>query len=220
VHHRRAARRVAPALLGVATLELEKHAPRNTLNERPRAGGGHALCELDPCDPMPFSEILSSVALTYASSEFLYGSKARGAAGLGGVCLIQLAGWATTLHFSITTALPRNIPLVLKVPIVALLFTAALWVDCGRYTKLDVNTFAKELGSTILLFVPIFPWVAIIISFFFFLAVSVLDFVGLPVDFLNWPIYYGTLYGPFSLVYMRVKRRISQRPVLPRARSG
>ena len=40
----------------------------------------------------------------------------------------------------------------------------------------------------------------------FFVLVTICDLIHVDPNFLQWPIYYGTLYGPFSVVYWKVKK--------------
>ena len=42
----------------------------------------------------------------------------------------------------------------------------------------------------------------------FLFVVSAFERLGWATDVLNLPIYYGTLYGPFSWIYWTVKRRV------------
>jgi hypothetical protein len=49
---------------------------------------------------------------------------------------------------------------------------------------------------------------AVLISFIFMFVISIWDFLKLPEEWLQWPIYYGTLYGPFVYVYCTVKRQV------------
>jgi hypothetical protein len=104
-----------------------------------------------------------------------------------------------------------------KIIVAALLYVIVLYYDCRRvHTTLLVATFLKQVGVSFLYVLPVYPFLAVLVSFGFLFVITVFEFLHLNEDILNWPIYYGTLYGPFSLVYWRVKQKIVQeKTVLP-----
>jgi Ca2+/Na+ antiporter len=55
---------------------------------------------------------------------------------------------------------------------------------------------------------PIYPIMAILISVGFLVIISAFELFHVATNILNRPIYYGTLYGPFSYIYYHVKRDI------------
>jgi hypothetical protein len=60
------------------------------------------------------------------------------------------------------------------------------WSD-QYFLKLLVQSFCRLL--------PIYPFLAVIISFGFLFVITVFERLHLPMEILNMPIYYGTLYG-------------------------
>lgn len=153
---------------------------------------------------MPVVEIATSCLLTYASSEYLYGSKRRCLRAAWVVIGLQLLEALLRLQFSVS--LPHLPPRLwpLKVILVASTFVGTLWIDCSRVRRPEPRAFAAELWRACLYLAPVFPWVAILISCGFMVLIGLFDFVGLPTRVLNIPIYYGTLYGPFAIVYHQV----------------
>jgi hypothetical protein len=96
-----------------------------------------------------------------------------------------------------------------KVVLIMTLYVVALYADCRRSCpSLRLQDFAKRIGVAFCHVLPVYPLLAIAISFGFLLLINLFEFLRLPLELLNWPIYYGTLYGPFSLIYWDVKRRI------------
>jgi hypothetical protein len=168
---------------------------------------------------MPIPEILTSLLVTYASSEYYYGSKWRAiyaawaAIGMQAFqAMLRLAGYGLFDKWgAVVTFWP------IKAVLVSFCFTGGLWLDCSRVRRPNTRHFFEEIGNACLHLLPVFPWVAIFISFGFFILISLLDSLSLPTKFLNGPIYYGTLYGPFSIVYIRVKKAAAEAPLLPHA---
>jgi hypothetical protein len=102
-----------------------------------------------------------------------------------------------------------------KIILIALLYVIVLYVDCHRRRVFTSTTrrqssssFLKTVGMEFLIILPLYPFMAVVISCGFMLLVGFCETLHLPIEWLNWPIYYGTLYGPFSLVYFRVKRKM------------
>lgn len=167
---------------------------------------------------MPVPEIATSLLITYASSEYYYGSKWRAIYAAWAAIAVQVfeaalrfAGYGL---FDGWRAVAVSIWPV-KVALVALSFIGGLWLDCSRVRRPDTQLFFKEIGRACLVLLPVFPWVAIFISFGFFILISMFDSLSLSTKVLNGPIYYGTLYGPFSIVYIRVKKAAAEAQMLP-----
>ena len=96
-----------------------------------------------------------------------------------------------------------------KVAFAALAYNVALYFDCKRAQPvLTVKTFLPIVGKAFLRVLPAYPFLAIVISFGFMILINIFEALHLNLDLLNWPIYYGTLYGPFSFVYYKVKERV------------
>lgn len=104
-------------------------------------------------------------------------------------------------------------------------FLVALYYDCRRVvSKLSRDNLRKRDGMSSrewsngfffrLLFhcfcrlLPIYPFLAVVISFGFLFVASFFEKINLPTRILNVPIYYGTLYGPLSFMYWDVKKGI------------
>ena len=93
-----------------------------------------------------------------------------------------------------------------KILFAAVSYVVALYVDCRRVSpKLTLGEFLPAVAWAFLRVIPVYPFLAVLISFVFLFVIAIVEGLGLPEDWLNWPIYYGTLYGPFSYVYWRVK---------------
>ena len=107
--------------------------------------------------------------------------------------------------------------------IVAAIFTflLALWCDCRRIfnntsakkssseNKTSAswsNTyFLRQLAKSFCKLLPVYPFVAVIISFMFLFIITAFEKLHLQTTILNGPIYYVTLYGPLMLSYWDVK---------------
>jgi hypothetical protein len=104
---------------------------------------------------------------------------------------------------------------IFKICFIVLIYIVVLYWDCCRFIKQVpklsfFHQFLPLVGSAFLRVLPIYPFVAVIISFMFLFIIRLFEILHVPLEYLNWPIYYGTLYGPFSLVYYRVKQRTIQ----------
>lgn len=98
---------------------------------------------------------------------------------------------------------------VFTVFMVAVFFSLAAFLDVRR----EVNTltflgFMPHVIRGLKWVLPVFPFLMVAFSLFFFLLVCLCEAVKIDPHFLNYPIYYGTLYGPFSLVYWNVKKEM------------
>ena len=69
--------------------------------------------------------------------------------------------------------------------------------------------FAAAVGQALL----VLPVCTIAIGAGFMGVLSALQALHCPTRWLNWPIYYGALYGPFASVYFFTKRRALREPV-------
>ena len=96
-----------------------------------------------------------------------------------------------------------------KVVFAAVAYVVALYFDCKRSKKdLAAGDFLKRVGIQFCRVAPVYPFLAVMISFVFLFIISAFEALHLPLEILNMPIYYGTLYGPFSWIYYMVKKRI------------
>lgn len=124
---------------------------------------------------------------------------------------VALSNWIKTHN---TFHIPR---------IVAAIFTflVALWCDCRRIVNKTSakksssenktsaswsNTyFLRQLAKSFCKLLPVYPFVAVIISFMFLFIITAFEKLHLQTAILNGPIYYVTLYGPLMLTYWDVK---------------
>ena len=105
-----------------------------------------------------------------------------------------------------------------RVVLAALSFSCACYFDTRRLAAFDLTpvAFLSVLWRAFLLaFLPAFPFLAVGVSFALFILVSLLEFASLPTSWLNAPIYYGTLYGPFAFLYWYAKKRVLEGGALP-----
>jgi hypothetical protein len=87
-------------------------------------------------------------------------------------------------------------------------FTILCYCDVKR---LAPGTTLAEFWSSVafaLAYVgPMIPFIAIVISTMFMVALSLLECIGIDPHILNSAIFYGTIYGPFAFVYWEVKKK-------------
>jgi hypothetical protein len=120
-----------------------------------------------------------------------------------------------------TRSLFKSLLHVPTILIAAVAYLVALYYDCRRITRVSFQTFIKQVAWAFLYVLPVYPFLAVLFSFGFLAVIVVWDFLHLPEELLNWPIYYGTLYGPFSFVYWRVKQQVvAEKTSLPSFASG
>mmetsp|Transcript_31266 Transcript_31266/g.47296 ORF Transcript_31266/g.47296 Transcript_31266/m.47296 type:complete len:215 (+) Transcript_31266:45-689(+) len=102
-----------------------------------------------------------------------------------------------------------------KVMMAALMYVIVLYVDCVRHSPTMTHaSFLEKVAMQFLKILPVYPFLAVIISFVFMIIVTAFENLRLPFHWLNWPVYYGTLYGPFSIVYFQVKKEVCQEKFL------
>jgi hypothetical protein len=137
--------------------------------------------------------------------------------------LDRVLGWTVLLANVAARETHHLVYALLHIPrivVAAAFYLAALFWDCrrtlaqrqqqqGRKQQQHVMTFAKDFLPRVLTaflsVLPIYPLAAIFISFGFMILITIFEALHLPENLLNWPIYYGTLYGPFSYIYHVVK---------------
>lgn len=114
-----------------------------------------------------------------------------------------------------------------RILIAIMSFLIALYFDCrwiaatSNPSNTDIKSiniqawsnqiFCRQLMQSFCLLLPVYPCLAVIISFGFLFVVTVFEQMHWPMDVLNMPIYYGTLYGPLSYIYWDVKKKVSAR---------
>jgi hypothetical protein len=73
------------------------------------------------------------------------------------------------------------------------------------------SVFLPYVGRAFVRILPAYPFMAVMISFGFMFIINIWEFFHLPLEWLNSPIYYGTLYGPFGWIYIHVKKHVQQK---------
>jgi len=131
--------------------------------------------------------------------------------------IVVLVNISTRLHIHLTgskalsfaDAAVTKISHLPRVVFAAVAYIVALYFDCRRSQgDLAFGNFLKRVGVAFLRVAPVYPFLAVAISFAFLFIISAFEALHLPLEILNLPIYYGTLYGPFSWIYYTVKRRV------------
>jgi hypothetical protein len=111
-----------------------------------------------------------------------------------------------------------------KVVLIMTVYFLALFADCRRSCgrSLRFSSFTGRIAIALCQLLPAYFLLAILISFGFLFVINLFEFMRWNVELLNGPIYYGTLYGPFSVIYWNVKRAILEDAwsSLPLARTG
>jgi hypothetical protein len=96
-----------------------------------------------------------------------------------------------------------------KVLVAAATYVVCLYYDIHRRAPLlTVPAFLAKVGWAFLKVLPAYPFLAVLISCVFLFVINIWEALGLPDEWLNAPIYYGTLYGPFAWVYVHVKQQV------------
>jgi len=177
------------------------------------------------------SEVVNSLFVTYFASEFLVAEssptdKRRNDSWLGstkrfiqerfislsfGICVVLLVNLLD--HVS---GIKEKANMVLQgfFHLPRILFAAVAYMTClycdihRRAPLLSLSRFLAKVGWAFLRVLPAYPFLAVLISFVFLFVINIWEALGLPLEWLNAPIYYGTLYGPFAWVYTQVKRQV------------
>jgi len=114
---------------------------------------------------------------------------------------VALAEW---IHDKLVTLvhLPRIIVAICS-------FLLALYWDCRQKYRLNSKNrlspaavapwsnryFFRQVLQSLCRLLPVYPFLAVVISFGFLFVISAFERLHLPIEILNMPIYYGTLYG-------------------------
>lgn len=94
-------------------------------------------------------------------------------------------------------------------------YCLCLWDVRRRKPDLGGEEFLAHFvaaGAKALLILPV---ATVAVAAGFLVLVTLLEAVRLPTAWLNGPIYYGALYGPFSSVYFFAKRQVMSAKLLP-----
>ena len=169
------------------------------------------------------SEVVNALFITYvateynlASSHLNHGSSSpwwNSRANLGAIVVVIIINIIDRISGAADLAneVFQGILHAPKILFCALAYLGALYVDCRRViSSLSLKTFGRHVGAAFCRVAPAYPILAVMISFVFMFVISLFEHLHLPLEWLNWPIYYGTLYGPFSVMYWHVKRRVVQ----------
>lgn len=170
---------------------------------------------------MPFSEVFNALLITYVATEYSLASSKKGGFSVKGF-LTSRPNQAFLAFVVVINVLDRAIGATAfaktifeqllhapKILLAAVLYMLVLYVDCLRHSpNMTVARFLGKVGIHFLKILPLYPFLAVLISCGFMFVITAFEHLRLPLDWLNWPIYYGTLYGPFSLVYFKVKEQI------------
>jgi hypothetical protein len=178
------------------------------------------------------SEVVNALFITYFATEYLVADtkprKRRPAAQAGSddepndrdwslyikILVVALINVTERYYITISTALYAAADRFFHLPkilFVVVAYVGTLYVDCRRsLPTLAVPQFLRKVLVAFGRILPLYPLLAVAVSFIFLPIVSAFEALHLPLEYLNMPIYYGTLYGPFSYVYYLVKQRIVQ----------
>lgn len=176
------------------------------------------------------SEVLNALFLTYLVTEYLLASNIDMRRADWSKRILHAQNIGTALILAIINVLERitgasdfakdlfqgfiHAP---KILFAAIVYILALRVDCLRVAPyLGWKAFLYKVGVAFLYVLPVYPALAVLISFGFLIVINIFEILHLDEEILNFPIYYGTLYGPFSFVYWKVKGDIlEERTTLP-----
>ena len=165
------------------------------------------------------SEVVNALFLTYVASEYLVAedlpSRRAGRRSIPRSTLVMalIAGLVNILDRvtgaqDIANNLFQGFLHLPRVCFVAAMYIVALYIDVTRRASLPPGKFLKKVGWQFLKVLPWYPFLAVLISFVFLFVINLWEALHLPMEWLNAPIYYGTLYGPFAWVYVQVKQSI------------
>lgn len=176
------------------------------------------------------SEVVNSLFVTYFASEFLvadtpaidkrhnswFGStkrfiKERYISLSVGICIVALVNLLDHVSGKKEKAnvLLQSFFHLPKIVFAAVAYMTCLYFDIHRRAPLlTLSAFLAKVGLAFLRVLPAYPFLAVLMSFVFLFVINIWEALGLPLEWLNAPIYYGTLYGPFAWVYAQVKRQV------------
>ena len=185
---------------------------------------------------MMIGEVCNALLITYVASEYLLLSSQRNTTTIRIVwTIVTQKGFLILLSLILLvhvylllpgTATDTAIHWFLHVPRIILAivsFLIALYIDCNKQNRTATTTanydyddscrisipqFLRVVFQSFLYMLPIYPFLAALISFGFLFLITTFEFFHWPLEYLNNPIYYGTLYGPLSLLYWNVKKRL------------
>lgn len=180
------------------------------------------------------SEVLNALFLTYVATEYhlksietrstSHGYQARvvngrtfgAAAGTVVVTILDRTSGASAA----ANKLFQGFLYAPKIFFIIIAYIVALYIDCKRIQRdLITRQFLWALIRAFVQILPFYPLLAVIFSFGCLIVINIFEFLRLPQEMLNWPVYYVTLYGPFSMVYFMVKESyLREKMTLPSIR--
>lgn len=120
-------------------------------------------------------------------------------------------------YFNLDDLIP--IQWILHLYLVILSFLLVLYYDIYRFRNdMTLKAFLMGVFQAIIYSLGAIPILMILISFAFLILSALLEATGIhPEDSVLWNqlIYYGTLYGPFYIIYWNAKYRLLRAPYLP-----
>jgi hypothetical protein len=149
------------------------------------------------------SEVANALFITYVGTEYLLSEssgvvrrKKRGLATLlAAVAFLNVFDHVTGAAGLLNKLLNGFVHLP-KVGFAALVYVFALYFDCRKVAPaLSAKTFLPLVGKAFLRVLPAYPFLAVVVSFGFMIVINIFEALNLPLEYLNWPIYYGTLHG-------------------------
>jgi len=176
-------------------------------------------------------EAVNSVFFTYVVTEYilsdasLYNGTRRGILGFtAAVLVLNLFVRYHDTGTAIAEWVHGKLDILFNIPRIVVAFSSfltALYFDCRRkYTEsarrlaspasFSTRYFVKTTLKSFCKLLPVYPFLAVVISFGFLIVVTVFEKLQLPLDVLNYPIYYGTLYGPLMFLYFDVKKTVTR----------
>ena len=147
------------------------------------------------------SEVVNALFITYVGTEYLLSENNEFPKGKkSGFVILFVAVVVLNLFDRVTGAaifvnnLLNGFLHVPKVAFAALIYVAALYFDCKKVSpRLNTKTFLPLVGKAFLRVLPAYPFLAVIISFGFMIVINIFEALHVPLEYLNWPIYYGEL---------------------------
>ena len=168
------------------------------------------------------SEVVNALFLTYVATEYLIANessfdrakqsrllKSQACVVLAFVGGLNVVDRVTGAHAIINKMIGGFLHLP-KILFVSWAYILALFIDCRRVSPIDFATYMKKVFKAFIYVLPVYPFLAVVISAGFLVVNTLFDALRIPEAWLNLPVYYGTMYGPFSVVYWRVKKSITE----------
>jgi hypothetical protein len=170
------------------------------------------------------SEVVNALFLTYLASEYLiaedlpsrqrsHHSRINVQSTIAVFCIVLLVNTLDRLTGAIDIAnqLLQGFLHLPRILFAATAYVVALYIDVRRrVAPVTIKVFSAKVGWAFLKVLPAYPFLAVLISFVFLFVINLWEALHLPLEWLNAPIYYGTLYGPFAWVYVHVKRQVCE----------